>query len=119
MTIPSWATMVERKSALACFLDALHRFVVMSRLVMKEHEAFDPAFLRHVDGHIDGAVTPALARFGAGKIFVLKILGVMDQQIRAAGKLDDFRISAFLLFDVRGVNETFVLVMNPVEHDAV
>ena len=60
---------------------------------MKERESFDAGFLRHVDGHVDGAVAPALARFGAGKVFVLKILGVMDQQVRAAGKLDDFRDS--------------------------
>src|SRR5882672_12759260 len=107
------------KKCLGLLFDLFHGFVVMSRLVMKEHEPFDLGFSGDVNGHINGAVAPALARLGAGKILLWKILSVMDQQIRAASELDHFRVSAFLLFDVRGVNETFILVMNTVEHDAV
>jgi len=65
MTIPSWATDAGTKKCFGLVLNAFHRFVIVSRFVMEEREAFDPGFLRHVDGHVDGAVTPALARFGA------------------------------------------------------
>src|SRR5688572_22981779 len=49
----------------------------------------------------------------------MEILGVVYQQVGAAAKFDDLRITALLLFDVGGINKTFVLIMHAVEHDAI
>ena len=82
----------------------------MSRFMMKEREPLHFGLLCHFNRQIDGAVPPALARLGAREVLLRKILCVVDQQIRAASKLDDFGITPILLFDVRGIHQAFVAI---------
>jgi flagellar motor switch protein FliM len=74
---------------------------------------------RDFRGAIDGAVTPSFARPELGRVLVVQILGVVNQQICTPGELDDFGISAFLLFDIRGIDEAPVFIVHTIKHHPV
>ncbi len=99
--------------------DAPHGPVVMLRFMMKQHEFFYLRFGGDCRRHLHGAVAPALFRLRFRMVFAVQILRVMNQQVGAAGKLDDIGVAARLLFDIGGVDERFTMVLDAVEQDAV
>jgi len=79
MTIPSWATTLERKSALGLVLNAFHRFVIVSPVRgWRSARAFDPRLFAATSGHVDGAVTPALAAVWRVRNIPPEDMGVME-----------------------------------------
>ncbi len=107
------------KKPLGALFDVPHGFVIMGWVMMEQNQALDPCFPCHIGSHVDRAVAPALARLDARDVFLVNILGVMDQHVRAANELDDLGITAAPLLDVARVNKTFAIIMYAIKHDAV
>ena len=99
--------------------DAPHGSVVMLRFMMKQHEFFNPRFGGDCRRQLHCAVAPALFRLGFRMVFAVQVLRVMNQQIGAAGKLDDISIAARLLFDIGGIDEGFTMVFDAIKQDTV
>ena len=80
----------------------------MVGVVVGEDEAFDAGEFGELHGLVVAAVAPA----AVGGEFVGGELGVVDEEVCAAGEFDELGVDGFLMLDVRADDEDLAMPLD-------
>ncbi len=75
-----------------------------------EHQLLDARFLRDKAGHLRGGVSESL-RAHRARILLLGILGIVNQDVRSLGELDQAPVAVHIALNVGGVNDGLSAVL--------
>lgn len=96
------------------FLDLLQETVIVIGIVVGKQQLPHPGAVGDLDGLRVAAVSPTAMVYH----FCVGILGVMDEQIRAAAELDDGLVDGFSMFQIGAYDEGFSGRLEPVTERA-
>ncbi len=95
---------------LALLFDILEEGIGMVWIVVGESESPDLRPLRYFDGLFPAAVTPT----SFAEELVGGVLGIVDEEAGALGKLNDALVNRLSVFDVGTINERFPFVVDAI-----
>ena len=101
------------------FFQLCQKFVGVRRIMVVERKPLDLSCARHVYRHLPGAVSPPLFGNVRIRVLFLRVLGVVNQQLRAARKTDQALIAPKIPFRIGGKNQGLVAKFNSINKSAL